>query len=73
MHNRQQHSYLTMNDTQYRNYMLFIFKNLNPIMFTAGSLIMGELDDVNIVTFVMSGKYHVGYEINHKVQMKLQF
>lgn len=60
-----------MNDTQYRNYMLAIFKHLNPIMFTAGSRIMSELDDVNIVTFVMSGKYHVGYEINHKVQMKL--
>lgn len=53
--------------------MLAIFKHLNPIMFTAGSRIMSELDDVNIVTFVMSGKYHVGYEINHKVQMKLQF
>ena len=32
---------------------------------------MSELDDVNIVTYVMSGKYNVGYEINHKEKMKI--
>ena len=26
---------------------------------------MEELDDVNIVTFVMAGKYKIGFEINH--------
>lgn len=61
-----------MNDNQYMKYMITIFKNLNPIMYRPGSKMLNELDDVNIVTFVMEGKYKIGYEINHQERYKIQ-
>ena len=60
-----------MNDQQYSNFMVTIFKNLNPIIFPAQTTIFNELDDVEMVTYVMKGKYNVGYHINKQFQMRL--
>jgi CRP-like cAMP-binding protein len=52
--------------------MITVLQFLEPVMYTAGSYIFSELDDVNEVVFIESGMYDVGYEINKKVILKLR-
>ena len=66
-------SYYTMKDEIYKLFMLDIFHNLNPIRIHKGEKIFGELDDVDIVTFVMDGEYRIGYAINKEETMKMEF
>ena len=53
-----------MLDSAYREFMNGILTNLEPIMEERGQIILGELDEANIVTFVDKGTVGLGYEIN---------
>ena len=48
----EEHSHYTMDDENYRCFMLTVFHNLNPIRYDKGEKIFGELDDVDMVLFV---------------------
>ena len=61
-----------MAHNEYRQFMINIFKSLNPIHFKRGERILNELEDVNQVTFVMRGKYRVGYAVNFFECQKLE-
>jgi hypothetical protein len=49
--------------------MIEVFKSLNPIFYHTGHLIYKELDDVDMVLFVMKGQYRAGYVINQKEKL----
>ena len=53
--------------------MLQVFHYLNPIHFHSDKKIHSELEDVDMVIFVQTGEYAVGYEINYQESMKLKF
>ena len=53
--------------------MLKVFHNLNPIQAENDDKIFGELQDVDMVIFVMKGSFGVGYEINYEENMKIKF
>ena len=46
--------------------MLAVMKSFVPRRYDENELIYAELDDILEMTFVIKGKYHVGYEINKK-------
>ena len=56
--------YRTLGDTEYRNFMLIVVQNLEPVQFQQGTILMDELDELGEMTFVFKGKVGVGYEIN---------
>jgi len=55
---------ISYQDDNYLDFMLNLFKSLNPVNYHAGELIYSELDDVDMVLFVMKGGYRAGYVIN---------
>ena len=61
-----------MNDTQYRVFMIQLFKSLNPLQITRDTKILSELSDVSQAIYVMKGKYRVGYEVNKNETLKMQ-
>lgn len=52
--------------------MLNVFKSLNPIFYRKGQLIYKELDDVDMVLFLMKGSYRAGFVINQKEKLVIQ-
>ena len=69
---RVKHSFYNMNHNGYRVFMIQLYKGLNPIRMERRHKIYSELDDVSQVTYVMKGKYRVGYEVNRKETLKIQ-
>ena len=53
-----------MHDPDYRQFMLELVQNLEPLSHPAGTILMDELDEVGELTFVHKGKVAVGYELN---------
>jgi hypothetical protein len=47
-------------------------KYLEPRKYHEGEMIYQELQEVLEITFVMTGTFYVGYEINKIVKMKIQ-
>ena len=62
-----------MENEVYESFMIKLFTSLNPIKINAKEKIFGELDDVDMVIFVMKGTYHVVYEINYQENMKMRY
>ena len=67
------HSYFKWTDPYYSNFMIEMMKSLAPRTYKEGEIIFNELDDISEITFVETGSYYVGYEINKVKQMKLHF
>lgn len=62
-----------MSNQIFNLFMLKVFHNLNPIHAENDDKIFGELQDVDMVIFVMKGSFGVGYEINYEENMKIKF
>ena len=52
--------------------MIELMQCLEPRKYYEGELIYEELQEVLEITFIMTGTYQVGYEINKLVKMKIQ-
>lgn len=65
------HSYYKWHDDVYSEFMIQMMKYLEPRKYHEGELIYQELQEVLEITFVMTGTYYVGYEINKIVKMKI--
>ena len=48
-------------------------RSLEIIRTPPGEMLANELDECSQITFVMSGRYNVGYEINKKSYYRKQF
>ena len=53
-------------EDEYDNFMLEIMKSLLPRRYFEGNIIFNELQEVLEMTFVQTGQFQVGYEINKK-------
>ena len=69
---RIKHSYYKWLDDEYSDFMIMIMKCLKPRRYLGGSVIYEELEEVLEITFVMSGTFHCGYEINKIKKLKIQ-
>jgi glutathione peroxidase-family protein len=58
--------YLTFKNDTYSEFMTSIMRNLEILYYPQDTVLASELDECNQITFVMSGKYNVGFEINKK-------
>ena len=52
--------------------MIQVMRYLEPRFYKGDELIYEELQEVLEITFVMTGTFYVGYEINKIVKMKIQ-
>ena len=52
--------------------MIRVMRYLEPRFYKGEELIYEELEEVLEITFVMTGTFYVGYEINKIVKMKIQ-
>lgn len=57
-------NFYTWFDCNYRDFMINILQNLEPIYHSKGTQIAGELDEFGEVLFVEKGLIYIGYEIN---------
>ena len=46
--------------------MIALITSLEPNIDSKHTIIINELEDVNEVTFIMSGKIVIGYEVNNQ-------
>lgn len=65
-HPKIQHAFYRWGDEGYDEFMLEVMKSLVPRRIAAGETIFEELEEVLEMTFVMSGSFLVGYELNKK-------
>ena len=56
--------FYTWDDTEYRDFMLYILLNLEPIRYEKNTLLVNELDEFNEIKFITKGQVIIGYEIN---------
>lgn len=66
-----QHSYYKWHDDLYSEFMIQFLKYLEPRKYHEGELIYQELSEVLEITFIMTGAYQIGYEINKITKMKI--
>jgi len=57
---------LTFDNDVYSEFMISIMRSLEINYITKDSTIASELDECNQITFVMTGRYNYGFEINKK-------
>ena len=60
--------FLTFNDDAYSQFMTLLMNNLETRQFNKGEIIAQELEECLEVSFVLQGRYNVGFEVN-KQQM----
>ena len=53
-----------MQDPLYRNFMISLIQNLEPVRYRKGYTMISELDEVHQLTFIHKGKVGIGFEIN---------
>lgn len=57
-------SFYSLNDFEYRQFLLMLMQSLEPREFQPRQIIYEELDDAGEMLFVMRGTYNVGYLVN---------
>ena len=55
----------------YQTFMISLLRTLEIRKFHAGEMILNELEECNEMTFVQSGRYAIGYEINKLKMFRL--
>jgi hypothetical protein len=53
--------------------MSSLLLKLEPIFYTSGTIIVNELDEFSEISFCMSGKCVVGYEINNRKRYCIKY
>jgi hypothetical protein len=56
--------FYTMLDDEYRQTIISVLTKLEPIFERNSTVLVSELDEFNIITFITTGKVGIGYEIN---------
>jgi len=69
----QYKSYYDMTDPNFRNLMIGVVQNLEPLHMKKGVIILNELDEVGEIMFVCDGSIGVGYELNKFKKVVLRF
>ena len=64
---------LTFNHDLYSEFMIGIMRSLEINYIPKDTMIAKELDECSLMTFVMHGRYNVGFEINKKRYFRKQF
>ena len=71
-HNGKLHSRYTWSDRAYRDLMVQMLNNLEPIKYARNQIVFEELDEYSEVVFLVnSAKFEVGYSINKNTFYKL--
>lgn len=60
------HAYFKWGDHDYDEFMIEIMTSLVPRRYFENDIIYEELDQILEMTFVLEGRYYIGFEINHK-------
>ena len=69
----RKHMKYTWENFMYRNFMVNILCNLEPIKFAADTIILDELDETSCVYFLLHNViFHIGYGINKKAYFKIK-
>ncbi len=56
--------YYDMQNPLFRNFMIEVVMNLEPLSMHKGTEMINEMDEVNEIIFVHKGNVGVGYELN---------
>ena len=57
-------TFYTWMDDEYRDFMIYVIRHLEPFQEKKHTILAHELDEFNEIMFVDNGKVVVGYEIN---------
>ena len=66
-------SYFTLVDQPYREFMMMLVTSLEPNKDKRRTILLNELEAVDQVTFVLSGKVVLGYEINNEKRYAIRY
>lgn len=66
-------SFYTWEDQNYRDFIMSILTQLEPIFIPAESTMFRELEEIQEVIFVQQGTVHVGFEVNRRQKFVVQF
>jgi hypothetical protein len=58
------HAYFNWENEQYQSFMVHFMQKLETIYIQKDQVILGELEDVQTVTFMAEGSVDLGYDIN---------
>jgi len=73
MNKKIKHSYYNWENPVYSDFMIDILKSLEPRRYPENEIIYQELDEILEMTFMITGSFNVGYEINKVKKYKLHF
>lgn len=65
--------FYTWNDLEYRDFMIGVLMNLEPITYAKNTVLINELDEFSEITFINKGIVMIGYEINKEKRYCIQF
>jgi hypothetical protein len=60
-----------MNDQVYRDFMLDVLRNLEPIALQQNFVLYAELEETNMIYFFTKGGFKVGYNVNLETRFPL--
>lgn len=66
-------NFYTWNDMEYRDFMIGVLMNLEPISYAKNTVLINELDEFSEITFINKGIVMIGYEINKEKRYCIQF
>ena len=65
--------FYTWNDSIYRDFMIEVLTNLEPICAKENTILYNELDEFGEIIFVQKGIVSIGYELNKMRKMSLKY
>ena len=73
MDNPNQYSFFNWNDQIYRDFIVDVLQNLEPITIPGKTVLYHELEESDLAYFFMEGHFDVGYCIDLEERFKLRF
>jgi len=65
--------FYTWNDAEYRDMMIGMLSNLEPIFFNKGTFIYKELDEFGEINFIQKGDVAIGFDINKQEILPIRY
>jgi len=62
-----------MHDQCYRDFMLDVLRNLEPIALDPNTIIYNELDETDMIHFFTKGRFSVGFNVNLETRFPLSY
>ena len=66
-------NFYTWGDMEYRDFMIGVLMNLEPIKYHKNMILINELDEFSEITFINKGIVMIGYELNKEKRYCIQF